>query len=137
MSRHVLASTSEIPPGERKLFTVKGRPIVVFNLDGEFYGLFNRCPHEGGSLCDGVVTGLVESSGPGQFELTRMGEIVRCPWHGWEFDIKTGKSFCSPDKVKARTFPAGKAPGSQLVEGPHVAETISVRVDQDYVYVEM
>ena len=65
MSRHVVAPTSEIAPGDRKLFTVKGRPIAIFNLDGQFYGMLNRCPHQGGSLCDGIITGLVQSSTPG------------------------------------------------------------------------
>jgi nitrite reductase/ring-hydroxylating ferredoxin subunit len=137
MSRHVLAPTRDIPPGERKLFTVKGRPIVVFNLGGEFFGLFNRCPHEGGSLCDGVITGLVQSSGAGQYELTRKGEIIRCPWHGWEFDIRTGKSYCSPDKIRARSYPVESTPGARIVEGPFVAETVPVLVDQDYVVVDM
>ena len=62
MSRHVVAPTSDIPPGSRKLFTVKGRPIAIFNLEGDFFGMLNRCPHQGGSLCDGVVTGLLLSS---------------------------------------------------------------------------
>ena len=45
MTRHVVAATSEIPPGNRKLFTIKGRPITIFNLDNEFFGMFDRCPH--------------------------------------------------------------------------------------------
>ena len=90
MSRHVVAPTREIPPGSRKLFTIKGRPIAIFNLNGDFYGMFNRCPHQGGSLCEGAVTGLVESTAAGRYSYSRRGEIIRCPWHGWEFDIRTG-----------------------------------------------
>jgi nitrite reductase/ring-hydroxylating ferredoxin subunit len=67
MSRHVVAATSDIPPGTRKLVTIKGRPIAIFNLGGDFFGMFNRCPHQGGSLCEGAVTGLVESSAPGRY----------------------------------------------------------------------
>ncbi len=62
MSRHVVAAVSEIAPGGRKLVTIKGRPIGVFNIDGEFFALLNRCPHQGGSLCDGHLTGLIEVS---------------------------------------------------------------------------
>ena len=62
MSKHVVATVSEIPPGQRKLVTVRGRSIAVFNLDGEFYGLFNRCPHQGGPMCEGILTGLIETS---------------------------------------------------------------------------
>jgi len=82
MRRYVVASVAEIPPGTRKVFTVGGRPIGIFNLDGEFYGLLNRCPHQGGSLCDGLITGLAVGDRPGEFRMIRMGEMVRCPWHG-------------------------------------------------------
>src|SRR6202161_2191305 len=50
MSKHVVATVSEIPPGQRKLVTVRGRSIAVFNLDGEFYGFFNWVPPYGGAL---------------------------------------------------------------------------------------
>ena len=137
MSRHVVAPVSEIPPGERKLFTVKGRPIAIFNLQGAYYGMFNRCPHQGGSLCHGVVTGLIESPTPGAYVFTRKGEIVRCPWHGWEFDIRTGKSYCDPEKIKTRAYPVETVPGTRIVEGPYVAETVPVSVEDDYIVVEM
>ena len=55
MSKHVVATVNEIPPGARKLVTVRGRSIAVFNLGGEFFGLLNRCPHQGGSLCEGQI----------------------------------------------------------------------------------
>ena len=67
MSKHVVATVAEIPPGQRKLVTVRGRSIAVFNLGGEFFGLFNRCPHQGGPMCEGILTGLIESDEPGQF----------------------------------------------------------------------
>jgi len=137
MSRHVLATTSEIPPGERKLFTVKGRPIAVFNLAGQYYGMLNRCPHQGGSLCEGIVTGLLESPTPGEYVYSREGEIVRCPWHGWEFDIRTGQSYCDPERIRTKSYPVAAEHGASLVERPYVAETIPVRVEEDYVVVEM
>src|SRR5579872_7618086 len=81
MSKHVVATVAEIPPGQRKLVTVRGRSIAVFNLDGEFFGLFNRCPHQGGPMCEGILTGLIESDEPGHYQYSRKGEILRCPWH--------------------------------------------------------
>jgi 3-phenylpropionate/trans-cinnamate dioxygenase ferredoxin subunit len=137
MSRHVVAATSEIPPGGRKLVTVKGRPIAIFNLGGEYFGLFNRCPHQGGSLCDGKLTGLLESPAPGTYVYSRKGEILRCPWHGWEFDIRTGQSYCDPDRIRTRAYPVQTAPGSRVVAGPYVAETVPVRVEDEYVVVEV
>src|ERR1043165_9907090 len=105
MARHVVAPVDDIPPGGRKLVQVNGRAVVVFNLGGEFFALNNRCPHRGGSLCDGVAVGLVQSSEPGNYQYTRKGEIIRCPWHSWEFDIRTGQSWCDPKRLRARSMP--------------------------------
>lgn len=134
--KHVVAAASEIPPGSRKLVTADGRAIVVFNLGGEFFALGNRCPHRGGSLCEGKQTGLVESDEPGEYRYTRRGEIIRCPWHAWEFDIRTGKSWCDPERIKARRFGVSVEKGAKLIEGPYVAETFRVSVENDYVVVE-
>jgi nitrite reductase/ring-hydroxylating ferredoxin subunit len=137
MSRHVVAATRDIPPGTRKLVTIKGRPIAIFNLGGDFFGMFNRCPHQGGSLCEGAVTGLVESSAPGRYSYSRKGEIIRCPWHGWEFDVRTGQSYCDPKRFRARAYPVNVEPGSAVVKGPYVAETLAVSVESDYVVVDL
>ena len=69
MARHVVARASDIPPGGRKLVQVDGRGIVVFNLKGEFFALSNTCPHKGGSLAEGILTGLVQSDGPGDYHI--------------------------------------------------------------------
>ena len=137
MSKHVVAAVRDVPAGGRKLVTVKGRSIAVFNLAGQFYGLLNRCPHQGGSLCEGLITGLPMADQPGEYRMERLGEIIRCPWHGWEFDIRTGKSWCTPDKVAARRYPIEIAAGRQLIEGPYLAETIAVSVEENYVVVEV
>jgi 3-phenylpropionate/trans-cinnamate dioxygenase ferredoxin subunit len=137
MSWHVVAAVGDIPPGGRKLVTVRGRPIAVFNLDGEFFGLLNRCPHQGGSLCEGVLTGLVESITPGEYRYSRKGEILRCPWHGWEFDVRTGQSYCDPEKIRTKAYPVGVEAGQTVVEGPYVAETIPVKVEENYVVVDV
>ena len=54
--------------------------------------------------------------------------MVRCPWHGWEFDIRTGQSWCEPAKVRARAYPTEIAAGAEVVKGPCVAETVLVTV---------
>src|ERR1700761_9091475 len=100
MAQEIVSRVSDIPPGTRKTVTVRGREIVLFNIDGEFFAFLNRCPHEGAKLCHGVQVGLVESDGPGTFRYSRKGEMLRCPWHGWEFDIRTGQSWFDPQKTK-------------------------------------
>jgi 3-phenylpropionate/trans-cinnamate dioxygenase ferredoxin subunit len=61
---------------------------------------------------------MPESPTPGAYVFTRKGEIVRCPWHGWEFDIRTGKSYCDPEKIKTRAYPVETVSGTRIVEGP-------------------
>ena len=136
MARHVVAHASEIPPGARKLVQLDGRGIVVFNIKGEFFALSDQCPHKGASLSGGKLTGLVESDGPGDYTYSRAGEIVRCPWHGWAFDIRTGRSWCDPRRMRLMQFNVTVEPGAKLVEGPYVAETFKVAVEDDYVVVE-
>ena len=137
MVRHVIAPVDELPPGTRKFLTIDERPIAIFNIKGEFFGLLNRCPHQGAALCEGPLIGLAQSSDPGTIEYSRLGEIIRCPWHGWEFDIKTGQSWCHPESVKARTYKVEVVPGEQLAKGPFVAETVQVKIDGEYVVVEV
>jgi nitrite reductase (NADH) small subunit len=93
---HTVAQVSEIPPGTHKIVVAGNRSIGIYNIDGQFYALRNVCPHQGAELCRGLTKPLVSSSGPGRFEYEREGEIVRCPWHQWEFDIKTGCMIVDP-----------------------------------------
>jgi 3-phenylpropionate/trans-cinnamate dioxygenase ferredoxin subunit len=137
MSRHVVAKAADIEPGGSKVVVVKGREIGVFNVHGEFFAISNRCPHEAGPLCQGMITGIVLSDGPGEYRVERPGEFIRCPWHGWEFDIRTGQSWCDPKSTKVRNFQVKVEPGESLVKGPYVAETFAVTVDEEYLVIEM
>lgn len=91
-----VAKVSEIPPGSVKIVEAGGRSIGVYNVSGQYYALRNVCPHQGAELCKGLITPYVNSHRPGNFEYEREGEIVRCPWHQWEFDIKTGCLVVDP-----------------------------------------
>ena len=137
MKRHVVAHVDEVEPGTSKIVTVQGREIGLFNIKGEFYALANRCPHQGGPMCHGMVGGLALSDGPGKYRVVRPGEFVRCPWHGWEYDIRTGQSWCDPKSTKVRAFEVSVEPGAELVKGPYVAETFPVSVEAEYLVVEM
>jgi 3-phenylpropionate/trans-cinnamate dioxygenase ferredoxin subunit len=137
LARIIAGPVAAIPPGGRRLVqAADGRRIVVFNLDGAFFALADRCPHQGGSLCEGILTGHVSSSGPGVYAYERRGEMIRCPWHAWEFDIRTGKSWFDPRRVQVRQFPTQVESGATLLEGPYRAETFPVRVEDNYVVVE-
>ncbi|MCS6890824.1 MAG: Rieske (2Fe-2S) protein [Rhodovarius sp.] len=129
-----MAPASAIPPGGRLVAEVAGRRIVIFNLGGEFFALADRCPHQGGPLSAGPVMGEIRSDCPGQYRYHRPGEILRCPWHAWEFDIRTGRSVCDPRRVKTGSYPARLASGAELALQ---AETFPVRVEESYVVVEI
>ena len=137
MVKHVVAAVGEIPPGGRKLVTVRGREIGVFNVGGEFFALVNRCPHQGAPLCQGEVVSRLEARLPGEYRLAHPGTMLRCPWHCWEFDIRTGQSWCEPDDVKVRAYNVSVEAGAMLAKGPFAAETLSVAVEQDYVVVTL
>jgi nitrite reductase/ring-hydroxylating ferredoxin subunit len=152
----VVGTVDEIPPGASKIVEVDGRSIGIFNLDGEYFAVRNACPHAGGALCEGVRSGFVLSARPGQYEYVRRGEILRCPWHQWEFDIRTGRSWIDPGRVRVLSYELSVTSGSELLEsgdrvevaddkhgkelfdaglrpGPFVVETFPVQADQSYV----
>jgi nitrite reductase/ring-hydroxylating ferredoxin subunit len=105
MASHPVARTDEIPPGGRKIVEVERRSIGIFNVRGSYYALRNSCPHQGGPLCLGHVTGLLTATRPGEYRWERDGEILVCPWHAWEFDITTGRSILAPNKERVRSYP--------------------------------
>jgi nitrite reductase/ring-hydroxylating ferredoxin subunit len=137
MDRHVVARVEDIQPGQSKIVTVKGREIGIFKVGDGFYGLINRCPHQGAPLCRGEIVSRLVAPSPGDYRLTRPGEMIRCPWHCWEFDIRTGQSLCDPNSVQARAFDIAVEPGKTLVDGPFVAEAVDVTVEEEYLVVTM
>ena len=112
--RYFVCAADELAPGERVVRDFDGLSIGVFNVGGSFYALHNRCPHRGGALCLGPVTGTAVSNGEFDFVYDRAGEIVRCAWHGWEFEIATGRSLVDP-RIRARTYPVEVDDGAVYV----------------------
>lgn len=101
--RFVVGAVADIPPGSRQIVTVKGREIGVFNLDGAFFALLNYCPHRAGPLCRGRLRPLVVPTGVYGLDYEREGEILKCPWHQWEFDVRTGEALYDPS-LRVRTY---------------------------------
>ena len=114
MSRHVVCAAADIPPGGRRIVELAGRSVGVFNVGGRFYALANPCPHRGGALCEGPVCGTVLPAADRTFTYGREGEILRCAWHGWEFEIATGRALADPS-VRARTFPVAVEDGAVVM----------------------
>jgi nitrite reductase (NADH) small subunit len=81
-----IARLEECPPGAAIERVAEGRIIALFNVEGTLYALDGVCPHQGGPL--------------GQGELC--GDVVTCPWHGWQFNVQTGRNQLNPRIVQPR-----------------------------------
>ena len=122
--RVVVAPAAEIEPGQRRIVVpFRGRAgIGVFNVGGAFYALRNLCPHKSGPLCTGRVSGRIVADAPPSdrpllvedYEVERDGEIIRCPWHLWEFEIATGRCLVDP-KARVKTYPVRIEDGMVVV----------------------
>lgn len=128
MSKHVVGTTEEIPPGQRKIVEVGGISIGVFNVKGAYYALRNRCPHQGAPLCQGRLKGTALPSQPGEYLWAREGEILLCPWHGWEFDVTNGQSIFNPRRIRVRAYDVTVEPAAPEEEDPAV-ETFPVTTE--------
>jgi nitrite reductase/ring-hydroxylating ferredoxin subunit len=91
-----VAGTTDVKPGAGTVVEVNGQAIALFNLDGTFYAIDNTCAHRGGPLGEGDVE----------------GETVVCPWHSWQYNIKTGVSVNNPSAC-VKTYEV-------KVEGPDI-----------------
>lgn len=137
MAKHVVGRADELPCGNRRVVQVEGREIALFNIDGSLFAISNKCPHEGASLCSGTLIGLAEADSPDEIRLSRKNELLRCPWHGWEFDVKTGLSWCDPKRVRVKSYGVSVESGEQLMEGPFKVDTFPISVEGLYLVVEI
>lgn len=112
--RWAVATEAELPPGSRRLVEVKGRSVGVFNVGGEIVAVLNLCPHELAPVCLGPVRGTTLPSPVGEFRWGREGEILACPWHGWEYDLRTGQCLADP-KTRLRRYPVEVEGGTVYV----------------------
>lgn len=94
----------EVIPGKCRIVQVGSKSIGLFNVKGQVIAVLNVCPHELAPICRGRIGGTTLPSAPGQFVWGREGEILACPWHGWEFDLLTGLALVD-EQVKLHRFP--------------------------------
>src|ERR1700722_20281230 len=91
-NEYVVCREDELPPGAVKIVPIGKFGVGVFNVDGRYFALVNYCLHRGAPVCRGRVTGLAAAGeAPYEAHWIRDGEILRCPWHGWDFEIETGQ----------------------------------------------
>lgn len=94
-----VGSRSELSPGQCKVAEAAGKKIALYNVDGSFYATDNTCLHRGGPLGEGVLN----------------GSQVTCPWHGWEYDVTSGKNAFDPGTGVA-TYPVSVEGDNLMVE---------------------
>jgi nitrite reductase/ring-hydroxylating ferredoxin subunit len=114
MARHVVARVEDIPAGGRKIVRAAGREVGIFNLDGTFYALKNVCPHQGARVCLGRIVGTALPSAVYEYAYGREGQILRCPWHEWEYDVTTGAALFD-SSVRIVSYPVEIVDGDIVV----------------------
>src|SRR5438093_9887948 len=108
-----VGSVEELESAGRVVARIGGREVGVVSVDGVPRGVRNRCPHHGGPLCLGTVRRR-QTGSPGRYELIAQS-VLRCPWHGWEFDPATGACLDDPS-MRVAVYPARAAGGRVLVQ---------------------
>jgi len=83
-----VASLSELPAGTGKAVEVNGKTVALFNVNGEVYATDNTCLHQGGPLGEGMLE----------------GDVITCPWHMWQYNVKTGENL-EDSMLKVDTYP--------------------------------
>ena len=127
-SRVEICPANQLGPGERKIIEIGKRSIGVFNVHGAYYAIKNVCPHQGAELCRGTVGGtMLPAEHPGEYNYAMDGQVLRCPWHFWEFDITTGEMIFVPEPYRVKTYDVA-------IEKPRL-EQYQVGVENDVVVV--
>lgn len=87
-----------------RVVSVQGRSIGILSVGDDFFAVRNKCPHRGAPLCEGTVAGTFLPSAPHDYVYGLEKRVIRCPWHGWEFDLTTGQSVFEPEQVRVKVY---------------------------------
>jgi nitrite reductase/ring-hydroxylating ferredoxin subunit len=106
----------DLPEGERVIVDTGVKlGIGVYNIHGKYVAVRNVCPHAGAPLCLGMLGGAPVSDTPNERTWAYDGEILKCPWHGWEFKLPEGVTLTDPP-IKVKTFPVVIEDGMVVVD---------------------
>ena len=101
---HRVGSVDDVRRDGCRVVDVGGRSVGVVSVGERFFAIHDRCPHMGASMCAGSLAGTLLPSAPQELVYGRHDRVIRCPWHGWEFDLETGRSLLEPDRFGLRTY---------------------------------
>jgi nitrite reductase/ring-hydroxylating ferredoxin subunit len=116
VARLVVGSVEDLGPGTRAIVSVGGRSIGVLNVEGRYVAIRNVCPHQGAPLCEGTVGGTMLPSDPHEYIYGMEGNVIRCPWHKFEFDLDTGQSLHDPEGMRVKVYPVTVENGVVVLE---------------------
>lgn len=103
--KHLVCHYDDLMQSRKKSVSINQKAIVVVRSEsGDLYALRDVCPHKGPCLSDGMLDKGCVGNEVGEYIFEQEKDVLRCPWHSWEFDIKTGRSLFSPDKVRVKTY---------------------------------
>ncbi len=115
--KHVVGAVEDFPPESVRLVSVGERSVGIINSGDRLYAVLNVCPHELAPVCLGSVSGTLLPCRPGELECGLENRILRCPWHGYEFDLgNEGRAVFTSFRGKLRMFPVSVDDGQVLVE---------------------
>ncbi len=115
MAQVSVCTEEEMGRAGRKLVTVDGTSVAVFKVGGRYYAVRNVCPHNGAPLFFGRVSGTLVPSEARQYVYGMENQVLRCPWHKWEYDLETGRLLTN-ERVRVKTFPVTVTDGEVRVE---------------------
>ena len=106
----------EFVAGRFTMVAIPGHDIGIVRLrDGQLRAVRNHCPHKGAPICRGIVGGTWLPSEPGSLTYDREGEVLACPWHGWEYDLDTGRELFRAVPTQLRLYPVAVRDGQVYV----------------------
>jgi 3-phenylpropionate/trans-cinnamate dioxygenase ferredoxin subunit len=116
MGRHVVGEERELREAGQAIVEVRGRSIGVFFKGDKWFALRNICPHQGAELCRGRVSGTILADDDGRLVYGLHDRVLRCPWHGFEFDLETGRSLAEPERLRVKSYPVSVEDGVVVIE---------------------
>ena len=102
---HPIGEAADLRADGCRIVDINGRAVGVISVDAEFFAIHDRCPHMGASMCQGTVSGTFAPADPYELVYDRHDRVIRCPWHGWEFDLETGRSLLEPERIGLKVYP--------------------------------
>jgi 3-phenylpropionate/trans-cinnamate dioxygenase ferredoxin subunit len=99
-----VGSVEEVRRAGCRVVDVNGRPVGVISVGERFFAIHDRCPHMGASMCAGSLSGTFLPAGAQELVYGMDDRVIRCPWHGWEFDLESGRSLLEPDRTGLKTY---------------------------------